>query len=297
MKTMSRRCLSLVAGIAGLTLLSLCPGAAFADKRVALVVGNSAYRNVARLATPVDDATAIGNMFRNAGFDVVDQRFDLAGLDFKRALREFTYQARDADIAVVYYAGHGVEVGGINYLVPVDATLETVLDVEDEGISLDRVIRAIEPARRLRLVILDACRDNPFKAPHPVRVVTNGLGKIALTPGNTMIAYAAQPGAVAEGGKGANSPFTSALLKHLPEPGVDVRTAFRRVRDEVWTKTGHRQEPSDYASLGGAEIPLVPIAPKIEPTTPAAASDRRPRKAVHSDRPRPREAPPVRRAP
>jgi hypothetical protein len=254
-----------------------------ADKRVALVVGNSAYQNVAKLPNPVNDATSIGNMFRNAGFDVVDAKFDLGSLNFKRAIREFTYQARDADIAVVYYAGHGIEVGGINYLIPVDAKLATDLDAEDEGVSLDRVIRAIEPARRLRLVILDACRDNPFnqkmQRTMAMRAVTNGLAKIELTLSDTMIAYAAKAGSTAEDGNGGNSPFTSALLKHLTEPGLDVRIAFGRVRDEVWSKTGHRQEPFVYASLGGSEVPLVPVARKVEPAPPPASAENEVRRA------------------
>ncbi len=268
---MSRLLLSFV--WMALVLAAFSSEPALAEKRVALVIGNSSYQNVAKLPNPVNDATSIGNMFRNVGFEVVESRFDLGSLEFKRAIREFTYQARDADIAVVYFAGHGIEVGGINYLIPVDAKLATDLDAEDEGVSLDRVIRAIEPARRLRLVILDACRDNPFgkkmqRTMAMTRAVTNGLAKIELTLSDTMIAYAAKAGSTAEDGSGANSPFTAALLKHIVEPGVDVRIAFGRVRDEVWSRTGHRQEPFVYASLGGSEVPLVPVARKIEPTTP-----------------------------
>jgi uncharacterized caspase-like protein len=266
----------------GAVLLPLFGDAALADKRVALVVGNSAYQNVVRLPNPVNDASAIAELFRGAGFDAVDARSDLGSLEFKRAIREFTYQARDADIAVVYYAGHGIEVGGINYLIPVDAKLATDLDAEDEGVSLDRVIRAIEPAHRLRLVILDACRDNPFnkkmQRTMAMRAVNNGLAKIELTLSDTMIAYAAKAGSTAEDGNGANSPFTSALLKHLTEPGLDVRLAFGRVRDEVWARTGHRQEPFVYASLGGSEVPLVPVARKVEPP-PSASSENEMRRA------------------
>ena len=279
---MMRLPLGIVAALSGFLLL-MCSDAAFAEKRVALVVGNSSYQNVVRLPNPVNDATSIGNMFRNAGFEVVDSRFDLGSLEFKRAIREFTYQARDADIAVVYYAGHGIEVGGINYLIPVDAKLATDLDAEDEGVSLDRVIRAIEPARRLHLVILDACRDNPFnkkmQRTMAMRAVNNGLAKIELTLSDTMVAYAAKAGSTAEDGNGGNSPFTAALLKHLTEPGLDVRLAFGRVRDEVWAKTGHRQEPFVYASLGGAEIPLMPVARKVEPAPPPAVSEAEVRRA------------------
>jgi len=283
-RDMVRRILSRLTAFWAVVLAPLWGDVALADKRIALVVGNSAYQNVVRLPNPLNDATAVGNMFRNAGFDVVDSRFDLGNIEFKRAIREFTYQARDTDIAVIYYAGHGIEVGGTNYLIPVDAKLATDLDAEDEGVPLDRVVRAMEPARRLRLIILDACRDNPFnqkmRRTMAMRAVNNGLAKIELTLGDTMIAYAAKAGSTAEDGNGVNSPFTAALLKYLPEPGLDVRLAFGRVRDDVWSRTGHRQEPFVYTSLGGSEVSLVPAAPKkTEPTPPPAAADNEVRRA------------------
>jgi uncharacterized caspase-like protein len=155
---------------------------AFAEKRVALVLGNSAYQNVAPLSNPANDAALIAQTLKDSGFDVVDARYDLPALETRRALREFADRARDADIAVVYYAGHGIEVDGQNYLVPVDAKLERDTDVYDEGFSLDRVMVAVEPAKQLRLVILDACRDNPFakvmKRTLATRAVGLGLAKI-----------------------------------------------------------------------------------------------------------------------
>src|SRR5204863_4520087 len=135
---------------------------AFAQKRVALVIGNAAYQNVAKLPNPVNDGATIATTLKGAGFDVVDSRHDLGAADTRRALRDFADRARDADIAVVYYAGHGIEVNGSNYLIPVDARLERDTDIYDEALSLDRILIAIEPAKKLRLVILDACRDNPF---------------------------------------------------------------------------------------------------------------------------------------
>jgi uncharacterized caspase-like protein len=146
--------------LAAALLLACHP--AWAAKRVALVLGNSAYQNVARLPNPVNDGASIAATLKDAGFDVVDSRHDLLAAETRRALRDFADRARDADIAVVYYAGHGIEVDGTNYLIPVDARLERDTDVYDEAFSLDRVLLAIEPAKRLRLVILDACRDNPF---------------------------------------------------------------------------------------------------------------------------------------
>jgi formylglycine-generating enzyme required for sulfatase activity len=181
-------------------------------------------------------------------------------------LRDFSEHVRDADIAVVFYAGHGMEMNGVNYLIPVDATLARDVDVEDEAVSLDRVIRTLEPVRRLQLVILDSCRDNPFlrsmRRTVVSRSVRSGHGDIdeKTLPPNTLIAYAQKAGATADDGTGSNSPYTTALLKHLPAPGLDVELALRRVRDEVLQATRNRQEPFKYGSLGGAELPLVPAA-------------------------------------
>ena len=133
-----------------------------AQKRIALVIGNSNYVNVRPLANPENDATAIAALFKAAGFDVVDASNNLGGIEMRRAFRDFAEKSRSADIAVVFFAGHGIEIDGTNYLLPVDTSLKRDLDVEDEAISLDRIVRMLEPAKRLRLIILDACRDNPF---------------------------------------------------------------------------------------------------------------------------------------
>src|SRR5712672_2143138 len=237
--------------LAAALLLLVCQPA-FAEKRVALVLGNSAYQNVARLANPVYDGAMIAATLKNAGFDVVEERHDLPAAETRRTLRDFADRARDADIAVVYYAGHGMEVDGTNYLIPVDAKLERDTDVYDEALSLDRVLVAIEPATRLRLVILDACRDNPFaksmKRTVASRAVGQGLGKVEPSSPNMLIAYSAKAG--------------STTL------GLDVRRAFGFVRDEVLRTTGNKQEPFVYGSLGGDDVPLVPAA-KAAPSTPA----------------------------
>lgn len=252
-------------------LLLVCQPA-FAEKRVALVIGNSAYQNAAPLPNPVNDGATIAATLKAAGFDVVDSRHDLAAAETRRALRDFADVARDADIAVVYYAGHGMEVDGSNYLIPVDAKLERDTDVYDEAFSLDRVLLAIEPAKRLRLVILDACRDNPFtkkmKRTIASRAVGQGLAKIEPTSPNMLIAYSAKAGSTAMDGDGNNSPFTLALAKHLTTPGLDVRRAFGFVRDDVLKSTSYRQEPFVYGSLGGDDVPLVPTQPAA--TAPAA---------------------------
>ncbi|MGX4774658.1 caspase family protein [Bradyrhizobium guangdongense] len=256
--------------------LALISGAtpAFAGKRVALVLANSAYQHAPSLANPVNDGAVMAKTLKDAGFDVVESRHDLTALDTRRVLRDFADATRDADIAVVYYAGHGIEVEGSNYLIPVDAKLERDTDVYDEALSLDRVLVAVEPAKQLRLVILDACRDNPFgrtmKRTLASRGIGRGLAQVEPTSTNTLIAYSAKAGFTAQDGDGANSPFTLALSKHLTTPGLDVRRAFGFVRDDVLKSTGNKQEPFVYGSLGGEDVPLVPV--RAAPAAAAAAA-------------------------
>jgi uncharacterized caspase-like protein len=242
---------------------------ALADKRVALVLGNSSYQNVPPLSNPINDGGVMAATFKSAGFDVVVSRFDLTALETRRVLRDFADRARDADVAVVYYAGHGMEVDGTNYLVPVDARLERDTDIYDEAFSLDRILVAVEPAKQLRLVILDACRDNPFarNMKHSVasRSIGRGLAKIEPASPNTLIAYSAKAGSTAQDGDGKNSPFTTALAQHLTTPGLDIRKAFGFVRDDVLKSTGNQQEPFVYGSLGGNDVPLVPARAAAAP--------------------------------
>jgi len=254
---------------------------AFADRRVALVIGNSGYQNVARLGNPANDAAAMAAILKAAGFDLVESKRDLKISDMRRVLREFANGARDADVAVVYYAGHGIEVDGVNYLIPVDATLEQDIDVYDEAFSLDRVLAVVEPARQLRLVILDACRDNPFaktmKRTVGSRAIGRGLAKVEPNSPNTLIAFASKAGSTASDGDSRNSPFTAALVKHIARPGLDLRRAFGFVRDDVLKETGNRQEPYVYGSLGGDDVPLVPARPV------AAGAQSDPQSAVRRD--------------
>ena len=249
---------------------------ALADKRVAFVVGNSNYQNVITLANPANDAAAITDMFKKAGFDVVESRRDLNNTEMRRALRDFTEKARNADIAVIYYAGHGIEVDGTNYLIPVDAVLERDTDAYDEAIALDRILQAIEPAKQLRLVILDACRDNPFarkmKRTVASRALGRGLAGVEPARPNTLIAFAAKGGSTAADGDAKNSPFTLALLKYIAKPGLELGKAFRLVRDDVMNATGNRQEPFVYGSLGGNDVALVP-APAAPPATGGANAE------------------------
>jgi uncharacterized caspase-like protein len=247
----------------GITLAT--QSAAFADRRVALVIGNGKYENAGVLANPTNDADAIADLLTKAGFDSVDRRRDLGVVEFKRAVREFVDRAASADVAVVYYSGHGLEIGGVNYLIPVDAKLTSTLDVDDEAVSLDRVLVAAGHVKKLSLIILDACRENPF---HPVaddarvtRGVSMGLAGVGPTVADTLIAFAAKAGSVSYDGDGRNSPFTTALLKYITRPGLDIRLALGKVRDDVLRATNHRQEPYVYGSLGGENVALVPAAP------------------------------------
>ncbi|WFU36270.1 caspase family protein [Bradyrhizobium brasilense] len=250
---------------------------AWATKRVALVVGNSNYQNAPLLPNPANDATAIAATLKGAGFDLVESRLNLTSSDMRRALRDFADQARDADIAIVYYAGHGIEIDGTNYLIPTDARLERDTDIYDEAFSLDRVLLAIEPAKQLRVVIVDACRNNPFadtmKRTVASRAISRGLARVEPAVSNTLIAFAAKAGLTALDGNSTNSPYATALVKYIAKPGLDLRRAFGFVRDDVLQATGNRQEPYVYGSLGGEDVALVPKAEEPAPPAVNASSE------------------------
>jgi uncharacterized caspase-like protein len=260
--------------------------AALAEKRVALVIGNSAYQNAPQLANPAKDAAAIGDMLRKAKFDVVESVRDANNQDMRRALREFSDKSQDADVSVVYFAGHGIEIDGQNYLLPTDAVLQRDRDAYDEAISLERILQTVEPARQLRLVILDACRDNPFarsmKRVSALRSLNRGLIAVEPMRANTLIAYAAKGGSTAEDGDGDHSPYAAALLKHLPTPNLDLRQAFGLVRDDVMKATDNKQEPFTYGSLGGATVALVQTA-SLSTTPPETAAIAAPAAAADSN--------------
>ena len=261
----------LIAFALGLTLATQT--AALADRRIALVIGNGKYENAGVLTNPANDANAISALLKKAGFEVVDLRLNLGVVEFKRAVREFVDRAANADVAVVYYSGHGLEYGGVNYLIPVDAKLTSTFDIDDETVSLDRVLVAAGHVKKLSLIILDACRENPF---HPTaddarvtRGVSMGLAGVDQSVADTLIAFAAKAGSVSYDGDGANSPFTTALLKYITQPGLDIRLALGKVRDDVLRATNHRQEPFVYGSLGGDTVALVPAVAEA-PSAPAA---------------------------
>ena len=257
--------------LCALIIATLSAHAAMASRRVALVIGNAKYEHADTLTNTINDANAMAALFTKAGFDVVNVQRNVGVVEFKRAVRDFLTATANADIAVVYYSGHGIEVGGTNYLVPVDAKLTSDYDIDDEAIALDRVILATQSAKQLSLIILDACRDNPFlhTAARPAvttRAIANRLIGVQPVGADTLIAYAAKAGSVSYDGVGSNSPFTTALVKYLAEPGLDIRIALGKVRDDVLASTGNKQEPFVYGSLGGADISLVPppATPKVD---------------------------------
>jgi uncharacterized caspase-like protein len=251
--------------------LAVAASGALADRRVALVIGNANYEHADKLGNTLNDADTMTQLFKRAGFDVVDERRDVGVVEFKRAVRDFLTSASNADIAVVYYSGHGLEVSGTNYLIPVDAKLSSAFDVDDEAVPLDRVLLATASAKKLSLIILDACRENPFLRAEgrlpATRAIASRLIGVEPTNTDTLVAYAAKAGSVSYDGAGTNSPFTTALIKYITQPGLDIRIALGKVRDDVLEATGHRQEPFVYGSLGGADISLVPA-----PRAPAAAT-------------------------
>ncbi len=256
-------------------------GQARADRRAALIIGNSAYSHVPALPNPQRDAAAIGLLFKSIGFDTVQIKENLSISDFRRVVRDFTDVSQNADIAVIYFAGHGIEVDGVNYLVPVDAAMKRDVDVEDEAVSLDRILKVLEPAKKFRLVILDACRNNPFantmRRTLASRSVGRGLAKVEPTTSDTLIAFAARAGSTAADGDGSHSPFAAALIKHLPTPDLDVRIVFGRVRDEVLHETGNSQEPFVYGSLGGSSVVLASLsADRPDANAAGAGSQTRP---------------------
>jgi tetratricopeptide (TPR) repeat protein len=241
------------------------PGAAIDPavfgRRVALVIGNSAYRTVAALPNAVADADLTAKALRAAGFAEVTVVKDLDRESLIAALRDFRSRTDEADWAVVYYAGHGIEVAGQNFLIPIDAALKDQRDVEDEAVNLNRVLASVEGARKLRLVALDACRDNPFVARMTVTGGTRSIGRglARVEPeGATVVLFAAKEGTTAADGDDGNSPFAQAFATRIVEPGVEISLALRRLSDDVYKNTEQKQEPVQYGRLPVEELYFVP---------------------------------------
>ncbi|MDO6587949.1 caspase family protein [Salipiger sp. 1_MG-2023] len=244
-------------------ILCVWGGCAAASERIALVMGVAQYAAIPQLANTVNDAHGIAATLSGIGFDVTELT-DPTGTQMATALRDFAFQAETADLALIYFAGHGVEFQGENYLIPADAKVASNREVADQALSLNDFLQAVDRARKMRIVILDSCRDNPFGdlvAPDSASTSaesvagggTRSLGGMAQpTPDRgTLVAFAAKDGAVALDGTGANSPFAAALMDRLKQPGLEISLMFRQVRDQVLQATGNRQEPHTYGSLSG----------------------------------------------
>ena len=249
---------------------------ASAADRVALVIGNGAYQKVPTLPNPSRDAADIGAALERLNFKVT--RLNNAGAaEMRKAVVDFGRATEGSEMAVVFYAGHGMEAGGENWLIPTDAELRSDTDVESEAVSLRSISLQVSKARQLGLVILDACRNNPFAAKMQrslrTRAVTRGLAPTEPTD-NVLVAYAARDGTTANDGDGRNSPFTTALLRNIETPGLEISFLFRNVRDEVMTATRREQQPFVYGSLSKEAIYLKPplVAQPPASAAPATAS-------------------------
>ncbi|TWB96206.1 YARHG domain-containing protein [Bradyrhizobium macuxiense] len=230
----------LAAGL--LAMLFAAPAAA--EKRVALVVGNSTYQNVSRLQNPKNDAQLVAETLQRLGFALVggQAQVDLDKAGFDAAIQRFGSQLMGADVALFYYAGHGIQVRGTNYLVPVSANPTREADVDFQMVDVGLVLRQMEGAgTRLNIVILDACRNNPFGG-RGLRAADGGLAQIRA-PEGTLLSYATQPGNVALDGDDGHSPYTRALVDTVQKPGLDVLQAFNQVGLVVKRATGNAQQP------------------------------------------------------
>jgi Caspase domain/Putative peptidoglycan binding domain len=261
--------------------------AAKADRRVAFVVGNGAYKNVTQLPNPPIDAKAMAGVLRNAGFDVVEG-IDLTRDKMTERLLEFGKKTQGADVAVFFYAGHGIAVDGTNYLLPVDADIKSEMDVKlGNAINVDLTLDQTMNDAKIKLVFLDACRDNPFaakiKAGATSRSVSVQTGLAEMKSGEgTLIAFATGPGQTAlDGQEGTNSPFTRALMANITQPGVEIQQAMTKVRAQVNEETNKGQLPWGHTNLIGA-VYLNPVAtpagtPAVDaPNMPAATASTAP---------------------
>lgn len=237
-----------------------------AAKRIALVIGNSSYVHAPSLRNPRNDAAALIGKLRGMGFEVIDG-LDLDKVTFGEKLKEFGERSASAEVALFYYAGHGIQVDGQNYLVPVEAQVRSEFEVGIELYSLNTVLRQMERGSRTNIVFLDACRDNPFKdqmasSTRSAVSLGKGLGEVRAAR-STYIAFATEPDKVAMDGTGQNSPFTDALLKHIDTPGASIQDMMIRVRRDVSDATNGLQTPWDSSSLmdSFSFVPAAVVAP------------------------------------
>jgi uncharacterized caspase-like protein len=222
-----------------------------AGVRVALVIGNSHYKAVDALKNTERDAKLIADGLSKSGFEKVHVVVDGTRTDLIHALKDFSNEAANSDWAVVYYAGHGIEFDGNNYLVPVDVRYENDDDIPKESLALDQVLNSVSGASKLRLVILDACRENPFVqelSKDEGSQVGRGLARIEPESG-TLVAFATKHGHIATDGTGPDSPFATALANRMATPGLEISQLFRLVHDDVYASTARQQEPFTYGQL------------------------------------------------
>src|SRR5438445_6215281 len=246
--------------------------AAKADRRIAFVVGNGAYKNVAQLPNPAIDAQAMAAVLRNVGFEVVEGT-NLTRDKMTERLLEFGKKAQGADVAVFFYAGHGIAISGTNYLLPIDADIKSEMDVKlGAAINIDLTLDQTMGDAKVKLVFLDACRDNPFAA----KIKSNATRSVSVQQGlaemksgeGTLIAFATGPGQTAlDGQEGTNSPFTRALIAHITQPGIEIQQAMTEVRAQVNEETNKGQLPWGHTNLIGS----VYLNPAPAPAPNAAA--------------------------
>lgn len=239
-------------------LAAPAPAETRADGRVALVFGMAGYTNVKPLRNTISDAGALAQTLEDIGFQV-DVRMDATRDETLAALDDFAFRAETADVALIYYAGHGVSVQGTTFLIPIDAAVQQAKDIVAASVTMDQMLAAVDGARKMSILILDSCRDNPFpdvidlRDPEVAKGLTTGKGGLAAPSPDrgTLVAFAARDGAVALDGKGQNSPFNIALRTNIVKPELEISLLFRQVRDDVLAATGNRQEPTTYGALPG----------------------------------------------
>ncbi|MEW9919189.1 caspase family protein [Marimonas sp. MJW-29] len=258
-------------------MVFICIASAADARRVALVIGNSDYTHATTLPNPANDARDLATAFTRLGYQV-ELVEDATRADLLDALRGFRARSIGAEHAIIYYAGHGVEIDRQNFVIPVDAELKADIDVEYEAVPLDLLVAATSGARDLQLVVLDACRDNPFLAQMTRTLSTRSIGRglaIYEPDGNSLVAYSAREGTVALDGTGQNSPYAMAFLSALERPGLEIGQFFRQVRDAVIRQTNGQQEPFLYGSLSAEPVFFKPDAASVTPAPQAAAPAQR----------------------
>lgn len=254
-------------------LLLLClTFPALAERRVALVIGNSAYVHAPALPNPKNDAAEVAKKLTAIGYEVQLEE-NLTGQAFRIALGEFSESAQNADLALVFYAGHGIELGGRNFLIPVDSEMKSEASAQFESVALDQVLSTVREAKTLGIVMLDACRDNPFASTmtrtNGTRSVSRGLAPISVEgDGGLLVSFAAEAGNTASDGDSGHSPYTEAFLEVLDQPDLEVGKMFRTLRAKVREKSKGKQIPVEQAQLPDHDVFITPVSGTIVPTQP-----------------------------